>query len=144
PLGEDQRRGISRAHPAGERRLERHEQALVHRVADEQRIHVRAAGHVSAARGRAVQEQRDETTAKGLRHAVRELLGRELRHQNLPPAPPPEKPPPPPKPPNPPLNPPAPTPPAPEPPPPPPPPPPRRPAPHPRAAGHPRPPPPAA
>src|SRR2546428_4737401 len=95
---------MARAHPRSERRIERRKQTLVRRVADEQRVHVGAAGHLRAARGRTVQEQRDEPRAQSLRDGIRELLRCEPRHQNLPPPPPPEKPPPPPKPPIPPLT----------------------------------------
>src|SRR3989454_5438266 len=107
PLGENERCRMAGLPPVPHGPLEPCEQILVHGVAEEQRVHIRAVGDVRTAGRRAVQQQGDEPTAQGGRDRVREVLHRELRHrQNLPPAPPPEKPPPPPNPPKPPLKPP--------------------------------------
>src|SRR5207247_3103619 len=119
-LREDQR---GRVLPVPQHRPQRREQRLVHRVADQQRVHVGASRDVGPAGRRAVEQERHEPATEGGVQSRRKNVRRDrLGHrQKLPPAPPPLKPPPPPKPPNPP----------PKPPPPPPPPPPRPPPPQP-------------
>src|SRR6267142_1022524 len=128
PLGQDEGRGLARAVPVAHRRSQRCEQGVVHRVTDQQGIHVGAVGYVRPARPRSVEQQRHQTLAERAGHLAREPLDWDsLGHdQKRPPAPPPEKPPPPPNPPK----------------PPPPPPPPARPPPPPPPPIHPPPPPP--
>src|SRR5207247_1331028 len=117
-LREDQR---GRVLPVPQHRPQRREQRLVHRVADQQRVHVGASRDVGPAGRRAVEEQRHESaTEDGVQSRRKNVRRDRLGHrQKLPPAPPPLKPPPPPKPPNPPPKPPPPPPPPPHPPPPP-------------------------
>src|SRR2546426_2138549 len=104
PLGEDEGRGLACAGPVAHRRSKRREQGIVHRVADEQRIHVGSVRYVRPARPRSVEQQRHQTLAERAGDLACEPLDwYGLGHgQKRPPAPPPENPPPPPNPPKPP------------------------------------------
>src|SRR5439155_18040851 len=68
------------ARPPAYRGLEAREQVLVHGVADEQGVHVRAVGHVCAAGRRAIEQQRHEALAERSGDLVRKVLDGRLRH----------------------------------------------------------------
>ncbi len=79
-LRENERRGMARAAPSADWRLEPREDIIVHAVTQQQRVHIGPPGHVRAARRRPVQQQRHEAGAKRARNSPAKVVRRQLRH----------------------------------------------------------------
>src|SRR5256884_4017488 len=79
PLAQDEGRRVARAGPGAHRGSECCEQGIVHRVTNEQRVHVGAVGYVSSTRPRTVEQQGHQPRAERAGDLRGKLLDRQFR-----------------------------------------------------------------